>query len=211
MKSFFSLLTIAIFCASCFGIGSSDKDGASAQKSDNTEQTSESSDNPFAAIREAKKEIEKLSAKDENGEKVEVYHFKDLQKLTPEKLAGYSRATKEGSTNSLMGIKLSATESDYTDGDSKIEISITDTGGAGMALMGMAAWSQLESESETEDGYERTTTWEGYKCFESYSKRNNRSSMALIVADRIIVNAEGNVEMDELKRFLKKMDLEDLG
>jgi len=200
-----------MLCASCFGIGSSDKDEASAQKSDESAQTSESSDNPFAAIREAKKEIEKLSAKDENGDKVEVYHFKELQEFTPEKLAGYKRATKEGSSNSLMGIKLSATESDYKDGDSKIEVSITDTGGAGMALMGMAAWSQIESESETDDGYERTATWEGFKCFESYSKRNNRSSMALIVADRIIVNAEGNVEMDELKRFLKKMDLQKLG
>ncbi len=203
-------IVLTLSLQSCF-IASSEKEEAPKEEvSSKSDNSGASSDNPLAALKTAVEEIEKAAGgmKTEDGEKVETIHFKELQERLPERLAGYSRKSKSGQTNSIMGFKISQAEASYQDGDGKIEVSINDTGGAGLALMSMAAWSQFESEQESDDGWEKTGEWDGYKCYETYSKSRNRSTIALIVADRVVVNAEGNVDMDELKRFLKKMNLE---
>jgi len=75
----------------------------------------------------------------------------------------------------------------------------------------LAAWSKLDVDRETDDGYERTTTFDGHKAYEKYNDKRKRGEINLIVNSRFIVQVEGRgVEMDELKRAIKKIDLDDL-
>lgn len=40
------------------------------------------------------------------------------------------------------------------------------------ALIGVAAWSMIDRDKETENGYEKTTTYKGNKAYEKYNSKN---------------------------------------
>lgn len=76
------------------------------------------------------------------------------------------------------------------------------------ALMGMAAWSMIDMDKETENGYEKTTTYKGNKAYEKYNSKNRDGEMAVIVAKRFVVTVKGrDVEMDKIKETFDDIDL----
>ena len=93
-----------------------------------------------------------------------------------------------------------------------MKLEIFDTGGvAGIATMALAAWTMADIDKETETGYEKTTTLEGYKAFEKYDNQNKSGELNVLVADRYVVNVNGNhVSMDQLKGILGDLDLDKL-
>ena len=92
-----------------------------------------------------------------------------------------------------------------------MQINIADVGASPMVLMGMAAWSNLEFERDSDEGYERTTTIDGHKAYEKYDSDRENGQIALIVNNRFLVSVEGrNVSEKELKSALKRIDLDDL-
>jgi len=113
----------------------------------------------------------------------------------------------------MMGMNVSHAEGKYTNDDksARMRINITDVGGFGPAMMGMASWASLEFDKETDNGYEKTTTVDGYKAYEKYNSKSKDGEVAVLVAQRFIVNANGtNVSVDDLKSALKDLDLDDL-
>lgn len=141
---------------------------------------------------------------------VEPVNFRVLKSGIPETFLGMERTKNEGETTGAMGFKVSTAKATFKDGDRRVEIEIIDVGGIGMAAMGMAGWSMAEIDKESDDGFERTTTFEGHKAYEKC--RNERCEFSTWMNQRIIFNVKGyNVDMDELKKGVRKdLDLDDL-
>ena len=162
------------------------------------------------AMQNAKQAMKDL----QGGAQVEVVPFRELQEFLPEKLAGFERISKEGETAGAMGMNVSRAEAKYKDGDDEVKIELVDTGGLGMAMMGMAAWSSITVDKEDENGYERTAKLDGYKCYEKFRKNRRSSELAVIVGERFIVTAstrtENEKDMDKMKKIVKDMDLSKL-
>ena len=80
-----------------------------------------------------------------------------------------------------------------------------------MAAMGLAAWANVSIDKEDSNGYERTTTINGYKAYEKYSSRNENGEISVFVKDRFIVKVEGRkIDMDALKDALDEVDMDNL-
>lgn len=201
------LLTIPFWLVSCSG-GSNEKEPDQAE-----ETTSASPDHADGSeeLSEAMKMVQESVKQLNNGEEVEVVDFRKLKELMPEKLAGMERTTHSGEKTGAMGFKISMAEARYEDGESILRVNITDAGGVGMAIMGLAAWSAIEIDRETESGYERTTTIEGYKSFEKYDGNSRHGELSMIIGERFIVNLEGdNVDEDVFRKAVKKLKVSEL-
>ena len=78
--------------------------------------------------------------------------------------------------------------------------------------MALAGWSMAEIDKETTTGYEKTTKIEGYKAFEKYDNEGKSGELNVLVADRFVVNVQGDhITVDQLKGALKDLDLTKLG
>ena len=139
--------------------------------------------------------------------------FRKLKELLPEEIAGFKRTEASGEKTGAMGFTISTAESKYKgNGNSSVKLEIFDTGGvAGVATMSLAAWTMADIDKETENGYEKTTKLEGHKAFEKYDNINKSGELNVLVADRYVVNVNGNnVTVDKLKSILGDLDLEKL-
>lgn len=194
---FFSLLFLLNLIA-CTG-------GTAPTAEDNQSPDTETPDDIAGAIKQAQEVIAQTSQLQEG----EPLNFRALQEFLPEKLNGLKRTAKSGQTNGAMGFKISQAEGKYeTKTGSTIKIDVVDTGGLKMGLMSMAAWANLDIDREDDKGYERSTSLNGFKAFEKYTNRNNKSELSLLVNDRFVVKAEGReVDMKELKAVVQDMPL----
>lgn len=190
-----------------------DSSGENTETSDNGSNDEGYNSDP-KNLQEAMQNAQKAIKDLQGGEQVEVVPFRELQELLPEKLAGYERISKEGETTGAMGMNISRAEAKYKDGNDEVKIEIVDTGGLGMAMMSMAAWSSIIIDKEDENGYERTSNLDGYKCYEKFRKNGRTSELAVIVEGRFLVKASKRTndekDMDKMKKVIKDMSLSKL-
>jgi len=149
------------------------------------------------------------------GKVIEAVSAATLKGLLPTELPGMKRTEASGEKTQAMGVDMSTAEGRYeaTDGgDANVSIRITDVGNlSGPMRMGMAAWAVTQYSRETDTGYEKTTTYDGYKAMEEYNTESKHGSLRVLVGDRFIVEADGHgVTMDTLKQVLGKVDLKKL-
>jgi hypothetical protein len=167
-------------------------------------------------IREAMQEAQNAIQNVQGGQQAQPVNFRQLQELLSDNLGGYERTSKSGETAGAMGMNISHAGGKYKSGNKTVQVDVTDTGGIGMSMMGMTAWASITIDKEDENGYERTTTIDGYKCFEKFRKDGSESELAVLVADRFVVTAKSGdlkkeSDMDDLKKVVKAMDLKKLG
>lgn len=157
---------------------------------------------------EAIKQVEKAMKQTADQQPVEPVNFRKLKELLPEKVAGYERTNASGESAGAMGIKFSKAEGSYKNADGQtMRFQITDTGGLGMGLMSMAAWSTITIDKEDDNGYERSTTLNGYKSFEKYRKRNESSELNVLAENRFVINAScRGCSMETLRDIVGAMD-----
>lgn len=209
MKNLFSfiLLSLSLFLLAC----SNDPGQSSGNSSDENQSTTSSSSDEPKNLQDAMKQMEEAVKNVQGGEKVEVVSFRELQELMPEKLNGYNRTEKGGETTGALGMNVSTAKATYKKGDQTIDIDIIDTGGIGMAMMGIAAWTTLTVDKEDDNGYERTGTISGNKSFEKFHKNGATSEVSVIVNKRFVVNARARLgnegQMDDLKDMVKSLSL----
>ncbi len=145
-----------------------------------------------------------------NGKKVETVPFQQLKEMLPASLPGMTRSAATGEKTAAMGLQISNAEGRYRaeDGSSMV-IEITDIGSmTGLAGMATYAWATTEYDRETENGYEKTTTFNGHKAQEKYSKSARSGELSVLVGSRFVVEASGNnVEIDAIRTALGKVDL----
>lgn len=167
---------------------------------------------PQEALNEISKALEGINLNlKKDGKEVEIINFRELKKRFPSSIAGMERKSSEGQTTGFGGMKVSIAEAEYRDGNERLDLTITDTGGLGAALMGMAFWSNLEMDKETEDGFERTTEIDGHKAYMKYNRRTEQSEIAVIYNSRYLAVAKAKgMDFEDLQEVVEDLDLDDL-
>jgi hypothetical protein len=144
------------------------------------------------------------------GKTVETVDFRELKDMLPASLPGMKRTEASGERTAAMGMNVSTAHAQYSnDNGANATITITDIGSmTGLAGMAAFAWSATEVDRETENGYEKTTRFDGHKAMEKYDRSSKSGEMSVLVGDRFIVEAKGNdVDMDALKSAVKAVNL----
>jgi hypothetical protein len=131
----------------------------------------------------------------------------DLKALLPESLGDMKRTSIEAQGGEAMGIAGSAAKASYAAGDKRAQLSITDTGGlAGLATM--AGWANMTMDKETDGKVEKVYKEGGRTVHEEYRKDGSQGEMAVILANGVVVAAEGSrVDMATLKAMVRGIDL----
>ncbi len=140
------------------------------------------------------------------GNRVEPVDVAQLKPFVPETFAGLARRSSEAAKTSF-GLTVSRAEGQYGDeGEKRVTLEIVDTGGLG-GLMGLAGWMNVQSERESDDGYERTRKEGGRMVHEKASKSGD-NEFSVVVGDRFLVNTRGRgVDVNTLKAGVAALNL----
>ncbi len=133
---------------------------------------------------------------------------KEMKALLPAALAGFKRTRSAAETQTAFGMRVSTATAEFQqeEGDGTLSIKLSDMAGMGaMAKMGMIA---QEVDEETETGFRRTATIDGFKAEEEYDTADKHGSIKLIPGSHVIVEISGSgVSFETLKAALGKLDL----
>ena len=73
--------------------------------------------------------------------------------------------------------------------------------------MGLAGWMNVQSERESDDGFERTHK-EGGRMVHEKSSKSGSNEFSVVVADRFLVNTRGRgVDLNTLKSGVGSLNL----
>lgn len=147
------------------------------------------------------------------GKKVETVDYKILKDLLPGEVSGMKRTEATGEKTSAMGMQISNAEGRYSNGEgASMTIKISDIGSmTGLAGMAAHAWAATDIERESDSGYEKTSTFKGFKSHEKWDKASRSGEVSVLVGGRFVAEVSGNdVDMDALKDALGKVDLKKL-
>lgn len=126
-------------------------------------------------------------------------------------LPGFEAGGKpEGSTMTMGNYKVSQAEREYSSGDKELRITIIDGAYAQMAYAGIKM--AMNFEIDTSDEYVKKVTIKGFPGIEKYEYEDKDGQIMLLVAERFVVQVEGeNVpDTSELKKITEGLDLEGL-
>lgn len=151
------------------------------------------------------------------GRQIEPIDFRELRDMLPDELPGLPRTNAEGEKGGAAGVVQSSATGTYQaedDRNKRITIKITDMGNlSGAMMMGGYSWLMLQLDKESDTGFERTTTYEGFPAYESYSTKDSRArgKIQTVVAKRFTVEVDGRgVEWEGIKEALDRVDVEGL-
>ena len=143
--------------------------------------------------------------------------IRELKALLPTDIAGLRRTAARGEKSGAFGATVAQARGEYGEKTGPhLEIKLTDLAAMGPfgVLAGMG-WTAGEVDSEGDDGYERTTKFNGHKALEKYSSATKSGSATVIVSDRFLVEITGrDIAPDTLKSAAAALDfnaLEALG
>lgn len=148
-----------------------------------------------------------LSGTGPDGKPVEPVAFQTLQTYLP-KVSGWEMSEPEG-RRMTMPVPFSQIETEYQKGDTRIDVTIVDTG---FAQMLVAPWSMMLAtgySQETSSGYEKATTVSGNPAIEKWDSREKRGELNILVGKRFMVTLDGRdvADIKEVQAFASAMDL----
>ena len=201
MKRLFALMSVlALICCK-----------SKNNKIDTLGELKEASEKAAAATEKAKDRWEERRKK---GDTIAI-PYKDLQSYLPE-IAGYSKdGDPSGEQTSFPGMgSWSNAKQQYSNGDKHVDVSIADYNGSQATYGGVTALYAMGFSSENDTRKEGTVDL-GIKdvvAYETIYKKEPRSKLVLIVADRFFVELESDGNNDEsfLRGIAKNMKLSDL-
>lgn len=129
-----------------------------------------------------------------------------LKAMLPETLMDMKRSNF--SVNSGMGFGVADARYKNDDGSKQFHVMIYDCAGqAGVAYYSMMYWG-MNMEQEDENGYKKTTTFNGSKAIESFEKGSNQYGLMFPASNRLLVNIEGeNTGLDAVKQAAGSLNL----
>ena len=144
------------------------------------------------------------------GDKVEALPPEAIKPFLPEKLAGFKRESISVERNGAMGVQVSTGHASYRDANgNSLDLEVTDMGGA-KGIMALAGMAGIESEKQTEYGYEKTYKPDGRLVNESWDSNNHSGEFSIVLGDRFSVKLRGNgegLDMNILKSALSSLNL----
>ncbi len=214
-KKILSLMLLS-FIFIMWGCGSNEGDPEKNDRDKPREERNDDEDTKtgFKGLDDFVDNMKEMQENFEEGKEVETVNFRDLKALLPEELDGLRRTSASGEKTNAFGLNVSKAEGEYKteDNSSRIKITIVDMGGmSGWAGMAAFGWTMTEIDKETEDGYERTIEYRGYKGLEKYNTKRNDGKKEIMVAKRFMVTVEGdNVPMEAIDDAMDEIDLDEL-
>ena len=131
----------------------------------------------------------------------------DLKALLPDSLGDLKRSAVESQSGQAMGIGGSSAKATYGDGSRRVELAITDLGGAG-GLAAMAAWANMTVDRETDTQVEKVYKDGARTVREEWQKDGSRGKLTTILGNGVVVEADGSgVDMPALKRVVASVDV----
>jgi hypothetical protein len=129
-----------------------------------------------------------------------------LKAMLPEEMMGMKRSSF--SANSMMGFGMG--EAHYKSDDGKeIKVAIWDcVGEAGVGYYNLMFWG-MNMESQDDNGYKKTITFNGGKAIESYEKNQDKYGITFGSGNRLLVNVEGEkTGLDAVKQVAQSLNLQ---
>jgi hypothetical protein len=147
--------------------------------------------------------------------KVEAVDFRKLKELMPAEVAGLKRTDNTGEKNKLGDFQLSTAKATYTkeaENAPEVTIEIIDYGGAAGMSEGIAAWSQIEIDKDSDSGHEKTLKIaDKYPAHESFQKEGQSGNLQIYVAKRFIVTiTTSNLPAEQLQKTAEAIALDKL-
>jgi hypothetical protein len=138
--------------------------------------------------------------------------FNTLKGMLPASLPNLRRTNAEGSSQQAMGVKSSSATADYqgTAAGSAIpsmHIKISDMSGVS-GLLDAASGLVPTGETQTDDGFEKDTVFNGRAVHEKYDRRSGDGEVSALIAKRFSVEVTGRgVDIAQLEQTLGSLDL----
>jgi hypothetical protein len=131
----------------------------------------------------------------------------DLKAMLPDAIGDMKRGNVESQSGQAMGIGGSVAKATYASGDRHAELSIVDSGGlAGIAAM--AGWANMTMDKDADGKIEKVYKDGARTVHEEYRKDGSQAEMTVILANGVIVSAEGSrVDLAALKSMVASVDL----
>ena len=141
------------------------------------------------------------------GARVDPLDINLLKPLVPDTFAGLPKTSSSAEKTGMGIIMVSKAEATYGDGaDREVRLEITDTGGVS-GLVGLAAWTGVQEERESADGYSRTQNVDG-RLTHMESSKSGADEFAVVIGERFMVTARSRtLDVDALRAAVAGLDL----
>jgi hypothetical protein len=199
MKHFiFCSLIITCLLAACNSNKTKDSKATDETKTEATTESGSTDNTATNSADEAQKKMDEMK-------KLPALTNEQLKAMLPEELAGMKRKSSFVSSNTGYGIA----QAEYKSDDGKeIRLAVYDcVGEAGVGWYNMMFWG-FNMEQEDENGYQKTTTFNGNKSIEKYEKNQDQYTIMYPANNRLLVNIEGEkTGLDALKQAANSLTL----
>jgi hypothetical protein len=135
--------------------------------------------------------------------------FRELRALLPEEIGGLRRTNAQGKKTGAFGAGISEASGNYGEaGGPQLTVEIKDLGAMGpFGAMAGLGWTATEIDSESDQGYERTTEYNGRKGLEKFKSADKSGSASVMVSGRFMIEIKGNgIEPGQLKSAAESID-----
>jgi hypothetical protein len=141
------------------------------------------------------------------GKGVDPVQLDQLKPLLPDTFAGLPRTETRADRSGVKGFMVAKAEGIYGAGGKRVNLEVTDTGGAA-GFVGLAAWAGVQGEHEDSQRREVTRQEGDRMVHEVVNKHGGSNEYTVVVAQRFIVSATGSgVDLDTLKSGVNAVDL----
>lgn len=128
------------------------------------------------------------------GAQVEALAPDLLKPFVPETLGGLARTEISAERNGAMGMQVSEARATYSDGaNRRLHLEVIDMGSA-KGLMGLAGLAGVESERQTEHGYEKTYKQDGRIVQEEWDNQGKHGQFSIVLGNRFNVKVSGDAD-----------------
>lgn len=154
-------------------------------------------------------------AKTEEPKKLEPIDYHKLKDTLKETFGDLKRTHAEGSKSKFGEVSISQAKADYSADKDNSEaltatVTILDYANTEMAK-GFAAWSSLDIDQESDDGYQKTTKIEGNPAMEQFQIKDKSGTVTVIVAERFIVTYEArNATKEQFQALIKALPVKEI-
>lgn len=124
--------------------------------------------------------------------------WRKLKEWLPAELAGMQRTNATGEKNRVGDFVMSTASAEFQnnpdqDNSPRLNLTVIDYSGAPGMAQGMAAWSMMQIDNESDEGYEKTVKIAGFPGMETFQNQGKSGTVMILVAGTMIVtvNSEG--------------------